>query len=495
MELEIKSESLSFMEAVFAGVVDTEASAEKIVPDAMADVYEIISASVLPLLRSKEARDGRITVTGTADITVLCRFENGSVSALNTEAPLTFTCDVPGADADSGLIASISGASASPRLINPRKLEVTVSASCAVTCLSDRSVSITTGCGDSVEVNENRADITVTERAFEKTFSMSEEVNLPAGKPEIGEMLLTRARLDCEEKKAVGSKLIVRGIITAETVYIPAGGGEAERAAITLPFSQVIDVEAGAEEKDFEVTPALTGVFLTRGNGERTLLLDVNAVLQCRQLAAKTVTYISDAYCTSCDLNSDYGTVSLISARETAEAAGPLRGTIPAEGVEKIVSVSAEPPAAAVFTDGVVTANINVKVLYIGGGELKCASGVLAAEAPRDYPDASEPVTVHVPAEIYAAPAPGGIDARCQVTFRIITEKKRDISFITAAHICEGQEENAPSLLLKRADKGDTMWSLAKEGKSTPRLIITANGLADDAVIEPGRLLIIPRRK
>ena len=497
MELSLQGEKLEFMDAVFSGVVQAEASTEKIVPDAMADVVEVICADVLPLLRSKEAQGGRVVVTATAEVSVVCRFENGSVSALSAEAPLSFACEAAEASRESAVIASVASAEAKVRLINPRKLGISVTASAELTCLEPRTVTLPTEAGEGAEINVCEHRLTLAERAFEKTFSLSEDLSLPGVKPDVGEILTSGVRLTCDEEKAVGSKCVVRGTVTADVVYFPAGGGEPEKFVFTLPYSQVTEACEQAEMKQFEATPALTGVFLTRGSEERRLTLEIHAVLQCRQYAERTVSCVCDAYSTRCELNAVYDTVRLEDRLGTEELNGTVRGTLSVgESVEKIVAVRGECPLRALCADGNVSAGIRVSVLYMSGGALRCASGVLTAEAPCPSPEDVSAAVPVLPGELYAAPSQQGIDVRAPVLFRLLEGRCETLRYLKSASWPDDAEMPAgPSLLLHRVAEGETLWQLGKEGRSTEALISAANGLEKGVCPPVGTLLIIPRKR
>jgi|GEM_PF-4295433 len=497
MELSLTGEKLEYMDAVFSGVVQAEAVTEKIVPDAMADVAEVICAEVLPLLRSKEAQGGRIVVTGTAEVSVVCRFENGSVSALSAEAPLSFSCEAPEATRESAVIAAVAAAEASVRLVNPRKLGVTVTASAEICCLEPRSVSLPVGAGEGAEVNVCEHSLTLAESAFEKTFSLTEDLSLPGVRPDVGEMLTSGVHISCDEIRPVGSKCLVRGTVTADLVYIPAGGGEPEKASFTLPYSQVAEACENAEAKEFAVTPALTGFYFTRGSEERRLTLEIHAVLQYRQFETRTVSCVCDAYSTKATLDAVYDTVTLEDCLGTEEVNGTMRGTLnTGDSVEKIVSVRGACPLRAACADGNVSAGIRVSVLYMSGGYLRCASGVLTAEAPCQSADEVLEAVPTLTGEVYAAPSQQGIELRAPVLFRLAEGKYATLRYLKSASWPDDAETlSGPSLLLRRLNEGETLWELGKEGRSTEELILAANGLEKGARPPVGTLLIIPRKR
>lgn len=492
MELKITGKTFEYMDAVFSGVQETEKTAEKIVPDSFEDVAEIICADAVPLLRSKDAYEGRVSVSGIAEINAICRLENGKAAALSLEAPLDFTAEAPGVSENGAVIASLNTLSVTAQLLNPRKISVTVKAAADIAVFEKRSVTVPDTVPDEIEARLRTEDYILPEGAFENTFSVSGEASAH-GAADIGEIISVRTRLGCDEKKAVGSKLIVRGTAAAEVVYLPSGGGAPECADFTVPFSQVVDAGENAEERSFSVTSAVTGIAVSRSETSGLPNVEISAVLQCVSFSKASFTYISDAYSPEYALDAQYETLCLYTGDGAAETTGTLRGTISSAGAEKVLSVSALCPSQAEAGDGRVFADISLRALCVCGGELKCLSGTFTAEAPYSGCAENARVQVSVPREIYALPSSQSVDFRTQAVFNAECISRPCIRYL--AGVQSGEEvtrKDAPSVVLYRVCGGETLWDMGKKWRTHPSAIAEANGLDADAAPETGRLLIIP---
>ena len=71
MELELNRTHLTGYETVLDTTVFQEETLETIVPDACPDILRLVDTQGKILLKSKAASDGRVTLTGTARMTVL----------------------------------------------------------------------------------------------------------------------------------------------------------------------------------------------------------------------------------------------------------------------------------------------------------------------------------------------------------------------------------------------------------------------------------------
>ena len=101
------------------------------------------------------------------------------------------------------------------------------------------------------------------------------------------------------------------------------------------------------------------------------------------------------------------------------------------------------------------------------------------------------------PGELYATPTAGGIELRFPLDFSYRTESKQILDQISAAHLDEAQPHDtthSPSIVLRRAEEGETLWELAKSYFTTQNDIMAANELEQERA-PGGMLLLIPRRR
>ena len=98
--------------------------------------------------------------------------------------------------------------------------------------------------------------------------------------------------------------------------------------------------------------------------------------------------------------------------------------------------------------------------------------------------------------DVYAAPAPGGLEVRFALDFRYCALIRRQITALAAIGPGEAPESagEQPSLVLRMLGQGERLWDMAKAYGTTIADIISANELEGEAAAE-GRLLLIPRRR
>ncbi len=120
MEAELKKTGMDRYNAVFSACFSREETAETVVPDVLPDIARIIDTDANVFLRGKEAVNGRATVTGSLEFTVvyLPDGEQG-LRKLDLTLPFSASADAPEIREGCRMVAKLSLNSAETRLLNP----------------------------------------------------------------------------------------------------------------------------------------------------------------------------------------------------------------------------------------------------------------------------------------------------------------------------------------------------------------------------------------
>ena len=86
-------------------------------------------------------------------------------------------------------------------------------------------------------------------------------------------------------------------------------------------------------------------------------------------------------------------------------------------------------------------------------------------------------------------------EMRIPVDFFTRQTQTMRIKTISAAKKTQLEPKELPSLVLRRVDRQDTLWDIAKAYRADPEAICRANGLEADAPLPVGMLLIPKARK
>lgn len=508
MELELDRTQMNGYDALLDTTLLREETLEMIVPDACPDILRVVETDGKVLLRSKEAMEGRVEISGTFKACVLY-LPDGESGLRHLEVSIPFTCSAEGREIgpSCNVVASLRLHHADTRAVNPRKVLVRAEAAVDVAVYAPMTESV---CGQvldaaeqSVEQLTETREVYVTACVQEKPFSLSDEVALSASKPAAAELLKSRVELCRGESKIIGNKLIFKGSANVSLFYRGEDDGVYSSSA-ELPFSQIMEVSGVGESAECDLSFTLTGAScsLDPGGDGRTVSVSLEALSQSVVRESRMLEVLSDAYSTSQPMAADWENYPMServdrgvrsqSVREVWETGGPIRDVLDCRLAVGQIVKSREGERM------VLTAQVEVTALYIGeDGGLYSAQRQMSVPCALDLPEESQCFCqCEGVGDVYATPAAGGIEARFTLDFRYCATARRQITALSALRPAEAVEVEGlqPSLVLRMLEGGERLWDVAKAYSTTIADIMSANELADEAAAM-GRLLLIPRKR
>lgn len=511
MELELRKENCSCYDALPPLTETREQSAETIVPDHCPDIARIVEGSGCLFLRSCELAEGRVSVSGSLRLTLLyIADDNGGLKSLSYTLPIEETLE--GRLREGCTEASVDGclSALDIRALNPRKIltraavELTVTPYCASQLVT---------CGDvagreeqGIETLCETQEISLLRALRSKDFVFSDELLLSSSKEPAAELLRESVTARATECRLLGGKLILKGVVCADILYLSESGTICHAAA-ELPFSQILEGYEGADENSSaEAVVRLTGAELRLGGEDGdarsvSAKLFLHAFVTVRQ--TMSVCCITDLYSTSCELSAQFQTLELCGGVQTVTQEQSVR-----EQLETGVEVSSVLSAAVSFggigavreEDAVLArCTASLRVLYLDEGgtpltaERRCE---LSARIP--VPNGSTATVRSVTAcEVSAVPAADGIEVRFPALFTVeCSDCRRSVSLCALKSEPQREEtDEAPSLILRARGREERLWDIAKAYRTRIADILAANELSSESDAPVGELLLIPQSR
>lgn len=507
MEFELTHAQMNGFEQVLDVTLRPEETIESIVPDACPDILRVVETDGKVLVDRKEAVSGRVEISGSFQLSVIY-VPDGEKGVRHMEVTLPFTCGAEGREIEpnSEVVVSARLCRADTRAINPRKILARAEAAVDVMVFTptEKRIAVCVAEGqEEIEQLIEAQEIYLTLCVQEKPFTISDEINLSAGKPAAVELLKHRVNVLRGESKIIGNKLIFKGSVNVELLYrgeddgIYTAGGE-------LPFSQIVEVSGAAEEAENQLLIALRTVdcALSASGEGRIVEIDLEAVLQVIVSELRTVEILTDAYSIvqpmeaereSCpaEMRLDRGNRSQ-NIREVWELAEPVREVLDCRMTVSQITQVREGEKL------ILNAQMEVQLLFLNEqGELFSQQNTINVPCPLELPEGCRCVCqCEQVGDSYASPAVGGVELRAALDFWYCALSRQQLTTLSALHTGEtgGEEEAHPSLVLRMLEKGERLWDVAKTYRTTISDIVRANELENESD-GAGKLLLIPRRR
>ena len=520
MEIALTRQRLVYAERVHNETRRAEETAEMIVPDALPDILRIVDTDADITVRAKEVTVGRATITGNAAVTVIYAPDGeAGLRRVTLDLPFSIAAENTVITAASRFTARVSLDNIAASAVNPRKIaaNTTVRAELAVynNAVIELPSGVAEGEGAEIELFCDHKELTLETDVREKTFVVTDEFQISASNPPIGELLKSNIALRGTDTKVVGSKLIFKGTAHVNLLYIGTGG-ELTSDAFATEFSQIMELENASADSEFVLIPLLANASImpnnVNGADSRRVLTELHIVAQAVAHTRMEFSFIGDAYGSRFALEAEHSKLSFTNNLGPRAASAVLRGTLNAPELSRIVSISAKPGTVEQSAENSALAlrcPIRVDALYIASdGTVRTATQIFELDASLSDANARSSFSVYAEAsrDVYGVAADDEIELRIPVEFRAEETRLDTFSPISALNM----EEDAPLDLLSlpslvisrlsnapesRNDAQRELWLLAKRHHSTRELILQANSLEDEASLRAAESLIIPKKR
>ena len=505
MELTLQKKTFSCYDSTPPLAEKRDLTGETIIPDYCPDIARIIDACGRLCIRSKELTEGRACISGALDMTLLYTAEGGGVRSFSYALAFDEMFDSPSLKDCSELCVEAQLLLPEVRALNPRKIHTRAGILLRLTpyrrseqqsCIA---VSEETEYGIRTLCDEQ--EICIVKSIKEKSFTFIDTIDI---KENIQELLCCKAKLRLTDTKVSGGKVFLKGSVLADIVCC-LQNGMLHRESIELPFSQIVD---GIEEEGVLSAHAYT--YLTgcecaeeaESDGHSlSLKLFGNvfvAVYQTLKIPA-----ITDLYSTTHELSAEMHGEEVCQSRDTLVKEQSVR-----EQIESGTELSEVLVCDVFFTQNslivqegkaALRSSAVIKVLCVdeGGTPFTVERRVevsSAADVPQNCTVSIEDVCC---GELRAAAAGGGIELRFSAVFTLLlTCRCHTVALCSLqVRLRSEEQERAPSLVLKPLLKGQHLWDIAKQYRTTIEDILCANEAEDESAFSLGEMLLIPKRR
>lgn len=498
MEMEFENKGVSSYTESSHQIRRFQESMESVVPDINDDIGKIITVHSELFLKSKDLTGRGVFLTGEIKSTLLYITETGDrVAAVHLGKDFHIDYEVSDSENEQTAQIRLCVANTEARVLNPRKVSVTVELMGEITCFepsqSDLSIRPPENSDGSLFLLEKEDCRMISNTVSEKSFSLNDQFVFPETQEQPKELLWESHDFSVSSCQSIGSRMIVKGEMTLEAWYLAENNPSPQKAEFHMPFSQIL--ESGAETVEsctVQMIPSTSFFHLidTIG-GAKALDTEIHGVLQLVGRSREIFRYIEDAYHAKMPTSCRFEEVKLPLVTEMTTLPLNTRTEIPAaEDCSEILTVFAGINIPA-CSDGKLKTAVNLDILYrTPTGEYNAMRRQISLEG--DVP-AGELRTLKTSVKEVNLIRSG--DAiQCELTAAVCIQCRTEHSVRAVTSIALAEEEAfdftaIPSLYLVRTGS-ESLWELAKTYHSSVEAIKSLNPEDQD---RSGQMLLIPR--
>lgn len=494
MELQFQKRVCACLNTVLREVRNQEQTLEIKLPDSMPDIGRILCAWGQSLLRSKEWRDGEISLSGGMLVWVLYAPEDGTQPrCIDSWIPFQMRWDLPPQTKEGDIRFSLLTRFVDARSVSARKMMVRagIAAMAQALCPMEAEVYSPENVPEGVQLLRRTYPLRLPREAGEKSFRLDEDLSLPASAPEPEKLMYYTVNPRINDQKVLGNKLVFRGNARVHMLYV-SEEGQLFSWDFDVPFSQFAELrEAYSADAQADVLLCPTNLEL-EADEEGTLHLKCGFAAQYLIDDVELLELTEDAYSPGRETELHSQQLVLPAILETRRENIYGEQSIPGEaGIVTDVQFLPDFPRQRRTGNGIeleVPGSIQM-LYYAEDGSLQSAGA--RWEGKQTLRADEDSLISAIPQAGAAEILPGSMTVKAEVPLVLTTTGSRGMPMVTGLELGQQQQPDPqrPSLILRRAGEMG-LWDMAKVSGSTMDAIRKANGLEADPA--PGQMLLIP---
>lgn len=500
MELVFQNQTSAFLQVLLHERCAQEQTAELIVPDSFPDAARIVSTCAEVILRSKECRQGSLSVNGAIRAAVLYMPEQEQTPrTLSAYLPFSMRVDHPAATQQMQSCLTLHVRSADARMIHSRKVLLRVNLGCEVMgfAAADESFYSLQQQPDELQVKKQTYPLLLPVETAERSFSMQEELGTAEAKETPGSICWYTTQPLITERRLIGNKAVFKGLLILKTLYQTADG-TLQTSRHELPFSQYCELTGDYEQELPLLLPLVTGaeLELLPDSPEKPFRLSVNLLVQALVYDTISVELCEDAYSTRGVLQPQWKQYALPARLDRQQRHETLRGSLPVRAASVVDStLYLDEPVQSRTPDGVeIRLPCTLSLLYFDeAGALQGTSGQLQLQTALPLaPNATCTVQASCGRDGFASAAADGTEIRYDVLLELESCAEQQLRGLSGGSIEPEQKPSGrrASIIIRRAGHMQSVWELAKQYATTEQAIRQVNALGEEQPEEDALLLI-----
>lgn len=495
MELEFERRGIPWLKPLLRELQTQEQTRELRLSDGMPDIGQVLGAWGQVILRSKEWRGDAIHAAGGVMLWVLYVPEDGSEPrTLESWLPMQMKWNLPEDRREGHIRLTGLLRFADARSVSPRKIMVRCGIGMLAEAYSPETAQLAVAGEqpEDIQLLTKRYPVRLPVLAGEKTFSLEEEITLPASAPDPKQLIAYTLESRIGECRVIGGRLVFRGAAQLHLVCLTEEGKVAGYD-LELPVSQYAELESDpGSDAQGDIRMGVTALELEKDD-EDHLHLKCGMVGQYVVDKREMLEIVEDAYSPTRQVEPVMGELELSAILEQKQTPVPVRQSLH-QDAGSIADVTYLPDFPEIHRGEEITLELpgQFQVLYYDENGAPQSSIARTMEQFDLGADQDSRVDAAVLPGSPPTAVPGsGIELRGESELQTQTSSRRGIPMVTGLQTGEERKEdrNRPSLILRRAGKG-TLWDIAKSTGSTVASIRTANALEEEPT--PEQILLIP---
>jgi hypothetical protein len=520
MSLELIKETIRLDQAVRKETVQVIVEGDIIVPDVKPDMAKVLEMDGKVEIEQVEISKDRMNYKGQANFSILYIAEGADRPVHSMEGNLGIEdfINVDGIRNDMycGLNCDIEHIHFT--VLNGRKINVKAIVAVDVQLMNQMKSEIVVNAKSPLPLQIRKQPLTFSMTGAKKEDKMiiKDELTIPAGKPNIRDLLKCDVTIANKETKVIDGKVVVKGDLNVRTLY----SGDMDENVVDfvehqIPFNGLIECQEAAEDMygdiDIKILQQYVQIRPDLDGEERMLEVETVLLAKVQLMQTQEIEVIEDAYCPGKEIHLKKDKIQyqkLIGknkAHMTIKEAMYLEETAP--DMVQVYNVMAKPKVEEIqlmedkiMVEGVLEEKIiymtkdDKNPIYVYEDMIPFKHGIEAKGTTMGKKVDLKTVIDHMECGLVS---PREVEIRAVLRFDAQVLDEQEVYMV----IDMEEEEldpniiaNMPGLIIYMVQTGDSLWKIAKKYNTTIEELACINDIEDPDHIYPGQKLLILKR-
>ncbi len=476
-------------------------------PDYCPEIKKILKTAVNINNVSTQNTADSISVRADVIVRIIYVGDNGEISAYEQLNSINKTVETSVAP-DCFIRTNISTEYINTRAVNQRKIEVRVMSTIKFKGVRKKDEKILTDVsGEGVQSICDEYNYSFVNGIAEKTFSLTETVELEKDKPTIKAIINNFGYVSINDIKVINNKALLKGVCRVTIHYFSESSSIVEVSEHSLPVNQIIEAD-GIDEKSiinhsvnilsFEAIPKLDA------SGELRLLelnLKLSGIITGYE--QKILTLIKDCYSTTKSLNAASKKLEILEYVDSFDSSFLNKVVFESIGVSvsSVLSVWCSDLKCSYSLSNnncLLSGTYNVTVIYLDSDkQIGIIQKTVDFENTFNITLNTERIVVDGNVQLLgcscSVTGESRLELKSEISVNCVVLSSRCVDYISEITLDENSEikENTYPLILYCCNAGENVWEIAKRYNTTLEAIKYENDLTEDIIAE-SRILLIP---
>lgn len=475
-----------------------------VLPEYYDSVSKILDCSLIPVCESVNIAGDKVSVAGIGKIQLLYIGEDKRLYSYKNEQKYTKIFQVNNLNASACVDIEQSVSSVNFRALGPKRVSVKANITvCAFPSELKNVDLITQVSEESIEINKASAEIYVPLAIAVRDLSVNGEIAFDDIKEEITEIIRAESVFQINEIKPIHNKLYLSGnCLTSFLCMTDKGVVRTNR--MTVPFSEILDINGIEENAQCFIASRVneTKAVLSEFNGINKMSVSFNISVKVSAYVKNHVSYVDDIFSTKKDIQSSFRDIEFVKNIENkheiitvsveSDNIAQNNFEIIDTWIDDLTAVSAQTKD---FSSAVVLSGSYKVLVKNEDGTVNCLVKSftkdcnLSAREINQLPDTVSCVVSSISSlQTASRTIKTTIDISLNVTLCDICK----VNLLSEYKISEDiKTDRVNGVILYFADKGENIWSIAKNNRTSVEKIMSFNSLSDYE-IKNDTMLILP---